>query len=293
MGLPQELVDHVMDMLYDNTRALKACSLTCKAMFASTRHLIHQTFILSQENTLRILTPKEKRHYETGDPYIKFRSVSSMDERDLDVEFRFVSFMDERGLLQYVRRVHLHTKDLFTPEILLPRLHYFQLLNRVHTLTIDYFYPNNWVNYHSTVFAHFYPTLTSLTLRVPHSHEWLLNFALRFPNLENLSLEWLTIYNHLEWSMTDIAPPERTPPLRGCLRLAGRGQLSTPFRKPPKGFNFRSVELYDNFPGSQAQHALNACARTLETLIIKAYPLGKLRLPFPTSAIADRFLTLR
>lgn len=34
MGLPQELTNHIVDMLYDNILALSACSLTCRAMFA-------------------------------------------------------------------------------------------------------------------------------------------------------------------------------------------------------------------------------------------------------------------
>ena len=251
MGLPQELVDHVMYMLCDNIPALKACSLTCKAMFASTRHLIHQTLQLSLGKALRILTEEENRlyDYERGDP---------------DVEFRLISFMDERGLLQYARRVHIFMQDLFTPETLLPHLHCFRLLNQVHTLTINFFYPNNWVNYHSTSFAHFYPTLTSLTLRNPCNHDWLLNFALRFPNLENLSLEAPRIHHELD--VIDTAAPEVTPPLRGCLRLVGLYGTSGPFRETPKGFNFRSVELYDSFSGNQARHALNACARTLEIL---------------------------
>ena len=276
MGLPQEIVDHTMDMLRDNIPALKACSLTCKAMFASTRHLIHRTLHLSLGKALRILTEKEKLRYKRS---------------DRDVEFRLISYMDECGLLQYVRRVHICTQD-FTPEILLPHLHHFQLLNQVHTLTIDHLYPNKWVKNHSTGFAHFYPTLTSLTLRLPRNHDRLLNFALRFPNLENLSLEWLKFHEHLESSPTDIATPERTPPLRGCLRLVGyHGTAAQPstalFRGLPKGFNFRSVELYANIPGSQARHALNACARTLEILTIKAYSLGKRWLPFLPSSIAD------
>ena len=43
MGLPQEVGDRIVDMLQDDGSALRACSLTCKVMFTSTRHLIHQT----------------------------------------------------------------------------------------------------------------------------------------------------------------------------------------------------------------------------------------------------------
>ena len=43
MGIPQDLVDYVMDILRDDSEALKACSLTCRSTFASTRRLIHET----------------------------------------------------------------------------------------------------------------------------------------------------------------------------------------------------------------------------------------------------------
>ena len=272
MGLPQELVDQIMDVLYDDIPVLKACSLTCKAMYASTRHLIHRTLQLSPETTLRVLTRGEERRYRRG---------------NRDVEFRFLSFMGERGLLQYTRQVHICTQDPFDPENLLSHLHYFQSLRQVHTLTIDHFqYPEKCLNYQTTCFAHFYPTLTSLALSHSCGGRGLLNFALRFPNLENLSLEWLEFERGPGPQLIDAATsPERFPPLRGCLRLVS-SQRYVPddlgvklFLKPPKGFNFRSLELED-IPSGAAQEALNACAQTLEDLTITNYRYSTLRLPF-------------
>ena len=275
MGLPQELVDQIMDVLYDDIPVLKACSLTCKAMFTSTRRLIHSTLQLSLEKTRSILTREEERRY---------RRV-----RNRDVELRYVSFMGERGLLKYARRVHICTPYPFTPEILSPHLHHFRSLNHVHTLIIDNLCADEWVNYHTAYFAHFYPTLTSLTLSHSCGHSRLLHFALRFPNLENLSLEWL---QESEPSIANAVTLDLSPPLRGCLRLVGYGTLAPSltdlFLEPPKGFNFRSAEL-DNFSGIQAQRALNACARTLENLTITVYTLGNFWLPFLPSAIAERF----
>ena len=279
MGLPQELVDNIMDMLHDDIRALKACSLTCKVMFASTRRLIHQTLHLTLDNTLRILTPKEKRHYEKG---------------NRDVELRFLSFMGVRGFLQYTQRVHICTQYPFTPGILLPHLHHFQSLNRIHTLTIDNFCANEWVDYHATCFGHFYPTLTSLALSHSFGRRGLLNFALRFPNLENLSLEWLKFDLGPERELTNAATsPDRSPPLRGCLRLAANDNVPVrfwvqAFREPPKGLNFRSVEL-EGIPSSLAQAALNACAQTLEDVTFTNYRFGTPRLPFLPSATAGDF----
>ena len=282
MGLPQELVDYIVDMLHDNIPALKACSLTCKAMFASTRHLIHRTLQLTPDNTLSVLTPEEKRHYERG---------------NRDVELRLLSFMGERDLLQYARRVHICTPNPFTPDILLPHLHYFQSLNRVHTLTIDHFCADEWVDYHATCFGHFYPTLTSLTLSHSIGHKRLLHFVLQFPNLENLSIEQPEFdWRGFESRLAEAATPGLSPPLRGCLRLVGQGpsvHLSTDlFGEPPKGFNFRSVELED-FPRDLAQHALSACAQTLEDLTIMAYTYGVPRLSFLPSAISERICDFR
>ena len=278
MGLPQELVDHVMVTLCNDNRALKACSLTCKAMFASARPLLHRSLRLCYQNALRLLTREEQRRCGGG---------------DRDVGFLRMFHLDECGLLQYVRQVHIMRID--PPGSLLPHLHRFQSPNRVHTLIIDYIFPSQWVNYHSTVFARFYPTLTSLKLREPRDCEWLLNFTLWFPNLENLSIAAPRVCEKLV--VVDTAAPERTPPLRGCLSLANShgpysisDQSAGSFRVPSKGFNvfnFRSVELYDKFLGNQAQGVLNACART-ETLTIHAFPLSKLRLLFPPSAIDGR-----
>ena len=280
MGLPQELVDHVMDMLRDDIPALKACSLTCKAMFASTRHLIHQTLRLTLENTLRVLTRGEKRRYRKG---------------NCD-QLRLLSFMGERGLLQYARWVHICMPDPFDPENLLPHLHYFQALRQVHTLTIDHFrYPEKCLNYQTTCFAHFYPTLTSLALSHSRGRYGLLNFALQFPNLENLSIEWRKFERGPAPQLIDVAAsPERSPPLRGCLRLVTSqdyvpnvNQLKL-FHKPPKGFNFRSLEL-EGIPSRAAQEALNACAQTLEDLTITNYRYGTLRLLFLPSPLAGDF----
>jgi hypothetical protein len=274
MGLPQELLDHIIDMLHDDIQALKACSLVCEAMFASTRRLIYYTLRLTPENALSVLTREEKHRYQKG---------------NFDVGLRFLSFMDERGLLKCTQRVHIGRQ--FTPEILLPHLHRFQSLNHVQILTIDDFRIDEWVNYHTTGLAHFYPTLTSLALSQSRDGRGILNFALRFPNLENLSIEWLKPSKTASDPVFTDTSPVRLPPLRGCLRLVscredeGDDFEMCLFREPPKGLNFRSVELEDA-PRTLAQEALNACAETVEDLTLTSNKLRTLQLPFFPSAIA-------
>jgi hypothetical protein len=244
MGLPQELIDHIMDMLRDDVQALKACSLTCRTMFVSTRRLIY--------HTLRLPPQKYRR-----DP----------------TWLRAVSLMGERGLLQYARQVHIDWPPISSPEILLPHLHHFQSLDQVHTLTIEYCHVTpEWSSQHKTCFVHFYPTMTSLTLHRPSGqYRVILQFALQFPNLEDLCIE--SVDHELLYNPGIAAPAivNRSPPLRGHLRLEGAAP-SAQYSKDlayelPNGINFRSVELED-LAGSDAQHILNGCAHSLENLII-------------------------
>ena len=132
--------------------------------------------------------------------------------------------MGERGFLQHTRRVHIDMDRLFTPDTLTPHLNHFQSLDRVYSLTIEAYDGIAWRNYNKTFFVHFYPTLTSLTLRRPLNHyRYVLQFALQFPNLQNLCIE------HMEDS--DLFQPgfiipdvvDKSPPLRGLLRLVDIG----------------------------------------------------------------------
>ena len=127
MGLPQELINHIVNMIYDDLPALKACSLTCKAMFASTRHLIHQRLYLTAQNNSSILTREEETRY------LKSHLTG-------DLELRFVSYMGECDLLQYTRQVYVFTSAVFAPDILLPHLHHFRSLTQVHSLSIERHY---------------------------------------------------------------------------------------------------------------------------------------------------------
>ena len=134
-----------------------------------------------------------------------------------------------------------------------------------------------WGTHHWGRFIYFHPSLTSLTLRRPTgSYRLLLQFALQFPNLENLCLEeWSD-----GWATTTACPIiiDKLPPLCGNLRLAGfRTIAGWPTRNAyglSDGMNFQTVELEDFF-GDQAQRILNACAHTLENLTIAPQSIGK------------------
>ena len=232
MGLPQELIDQIMSELHDDLTTLNACSLTCKSMFASTRHLLHD------HRTLRLCPHALQK-----------------------------PFAD----LQCTRLVHITPYgDRLTPRLLQPHLHRFQSLDKVHTLVFERYDVHTWANHYQSYFAHFYPTLTSLTLRHPSgTYQSFLQFALQFPNLENLCLEALEIDRGPDPIL--IVPVDRSPPLCGQLRLVGYYAVNqwpiAPVHGLPSRMNFRSVEL-KGFFGDRAQHLLNQCSHTLEALTV-------------------------
>lgn len=57
MGLPQELVDHIMEMLHYDLRALNACFVD---LYASTLRLIRRTLSLNPWSDQSVLALKEK-----------------------------------------------------------------------------------------------------------------------------------------------------------------------------------------------------------------------------------------
>ena len=66
----------------------------------------------------------------------------------------------------------------------------------------------------------------------------------------------------------------QSPPLSKHLRLAGVGAVAMDFAHDlPNGIGFRSVEL-EEFSGVHAQHVLNMCASTLQSLRIAPHGSG-------------------
>ena len=263
MGLPQELIDYIMDMLRDDIPTLKACSLTCRSMFASTRRLIHRILYLHPEMARGV----SQRNSGGVHPPSKVPNNEKLPSR--------LSDMDEHGVLKYARHIHF-APDICIPEALIPYRHHSRSLDQVHTLRIDYLDASAWAPPDLiTCFAHFYPTLTSLTLLCPGGHYLpLVKFIAQFPNLDNLCLESMAADRHVIPAPTGHIVVDRSPPFRGHLRLVGCDRailwLATFAREIPNGVNFRSVELRYFFR-DYSRHILDPCSCTLEDLTIGAY----------------------
>ena len=258
-----------MYMLRDDRRALEACSLTCKAMFASTRNLLHQTLYLTREINERILTPAEKRRARKGCP---------------ELDLRLLSFMGERDLLKYTRHLNIRMDFPFSPSTLEPHLHQFRSLDRIHTLTIHAYSAYLWYGVYRKYFTHFYPTLTTLALHFPvHGYRGVLQFALQFPNLENLTLESM---RNETWMVPETSPlVSQSPPLRGRFRCIGLSPRDPGWARElafglPGGINFRVVEFQCVYR-KRGQHILDGCASSLEEFTLHIAKHGKKSLPHP------------
>ena len=265
MGLPQELIDYIVDILHNDISTLKACSLTCKAMFASTRRLIHQGLCLPALEKLRILSRAKKSRPQGWD--------------SSDAELRVLSHMTELGLLQYARQIHINLDYYSTLYTVPPHLHHLQFLNlkRVHTLSIGEYRATVWDKHFKTLSTHFHSTVTSLTLtRSTGRCRHILQFALQFPMLQDLCVERVWCVNSGGNSAVPTITHE-SPHLRGHLRLVNVDIVAMGFAHEfPKGVNFRSVEL-EEFSGDDARHLLNMCARTLQSLTVVPRGSGRHR----------------
>ena len=150
MGLPQ--VDYIVNVFHDDSLTLKACSLTCKAMFASTRHLIRETLRLAQQNNRSILTWSRKRNSARGRALIDLASYLTW---------------PNAASSDTLQQADIKHPAIYIPENLLSHLQRFQSPNWVRTHTIDHHNVVKWANHYKTFFVHFYPTLTSLTVHNP------------------------------------------------------------------------------------------------------------------------------
>lgn len=115
--LPQELIDHIVLMLGDDLKSLKACSLTCEAMFFSARRIIHRKIRLTSDKNWELLTVPERQRYIHG-------------ERQ-EFAVRVLSEFAAWGLLPYAHHLSININKNFTPANLLPFNHHFQCFDRV------------------------------------------------------------------------------------------------------------------------------------------------------------------
>jgi len=257
-GLPQELVDYIVFMLGNDLKSLKACSLTCKALFISTRHIIHQDIYLTSENNWELLTLKEKQRYIRGDRQ--------------GIAIRVLSEIAAHGLLPYARHLFIHLHRNFTPGNLQPFNDHFQRFDRVQELSIYWLDTSGFLRNFDTHFANFVPTLRSLHLDTPAGNARdILDFISRFPHLDDLSFKVSSEESHdwRTWKSGSFPVVERVAPFRGRLKLGRvdewRGYLVQHLISLPGKRCFRFIDFRSCTSGAE-QPVVDACSNTVETV---------------------------
>lgn len=256
-GLPQEIVDHIVFMLRNDLESLKACSLTCKAMFISTRHVIHRKICLTWEKNWDLLTIPEKQRYIRG-------------ERQ-GIAVRVLSAIAAHGLLPYARHLYIHLNRNFTPVNLQPFNDHFQRFDRIQELSIYWLHiPDFLSGNFDAYFPNFVPTLRSLHLDTPTGDTRdILDFICRFPNLDDLTFKMVS-GDSRDWRTSGPLPVvNKMPPFRGRLKLCGIdercGRMIQQLISLPGKCHFRSVD-FRSCRFEVEQPIVDACSSTLESI---------------------------
>ena len=250
MGLPREIIEDILGFLHKDIKTLKACSLTCRALFSAVRGLIHRKVRLA---TWKVYRP----------PRFVDRLVARVfqDRRLHEVHMRYLSMAGKRGLLGCARELIIDIGPSLTPETVEVYLQHFLSFSKVRTLRIRRFDLGRFLPIFERYFTQFVPTLRSLHLPdvVGGIHE-VVEFICKFPHLEDLSLTLSSCY----WVDTPRSLMEHSPPLRGKLILRGWGTIPARFLlEISGGLHFRSIDA-GSVDKVELDEILVACSPTLE-----------------------------
>lgn len=240
-------MDTILTYLEDDFASLASCSLSCKALFCSTRPFIHRTFCLS-----------------TGCSIDRHRS-SPLNR----AQFDNLRLAGQAQVLRYATRLIIRLGDDFAPENLRPHLRYFRDMQGVTSLEIYLLDATGFLPTFEECFGHITPTLRSLVLSgARDSIQAIFHFISRFPLLQDLDLVQFSLTRHKP--AQPYTPPEIKipPPLNGALRFRGTYpslEFIQSLINVPGGIHFRSVEMGDarRVP---LQTVIDACSNTLESI---------------------------
>lgn len=256
MGLPREIVEKILRLLRDDITALKACSLTCRALFSVTREMIHRR--------VRLATWKV---YHTSGLADRIAAKVLRGGKDREAHMRYLSIAGKRGLLGFARELIINIGPNFTPRALEVYLPHFLLFSKVRALTIYDFDIESFLPNFERYFARFVPTVRSLHLPdvVGGIHE-IQEFIHKFPHLDDLSLTLSSCYSV---DAPAKSPVEPSPPLKGKLILRGPGMVPVRFLlEVPGGIHFRSIDV-GGVDKVDLDEILAACSHTLEVFAFR------------------------
>ena len=270
-GLPQATVDEILGYLEDDPQTIRACSLTCKALFRSSRPIVHQRLCVVGLEECRVVD-------KCGGEAVSL------------VRSHTLSMAIECGLARHVRELTINLGTGFGPVDLQPFLPQFEKFSRLTSLTLHRFEPPPFLSTFDQHFGHLAQQIQSFQFIHPSGRpEGMLHFISRFPNLDNLGFRSFPQRGPTPSEEYDVPPLRHPPALRGTLRVAdvtsGGSDFLECLARLPSGLRFRSIE-FDRCRGIDPGVIIRECSSTVQHLIY-AMSLGKSLLRVQPSRVSD------
>ena len=250
-GLPQEVVDEILEYLEDDRPALRACSLTCKVLLRSSRPIIHRRLCVVSRG---IPHPGDE-HEARAANLIRFRTLLAA---------------AECGLTHRTRELTIKIGDDFKPADLQQFLPQFQTFARLTSLTLHNFKPASFNPVFEQCFGHLVQQIRSLEFVYPSGfRDDLVCFISQFPNLDDLGLHAFPRHFLLPHEEYNAPPVKGSPTLRGTLKIAnmtaGGDDFLGSLTRFPSGLGFRSIEFKRSM-GINPNIIIRQCSSTLQYL---------------------------
>jgi len=231
-------------LIYDSY-SLRACTLTCYSWYIAAVPHLHHTFAIIFVPWCLNLWP-----------------------------LYFLRSMHVLGLLPLFKDLRIHVEEHLYHGLSAERfdrsiLRYFLALTNVRNLRLDYLDIPSFMARVQQYFGHFFPTVESLTLKTPKgSYRQIVYFIGLFQHLEDLELICDPAGPRQDQPGDLTLVPPFTPPLRGWLKVQcfTEVELLKVMIGLFGGIQFRGVDLS---AVQEVQLLLDACAKTLETLILR------------------------
>ena len=254
-GLPQEIVDEILEYLEDDRRTLMVCSLTCKGLFRSARRIVHRRLYMVGSGRAGTSDGQEIHQYEATN-----RS-----------QLRTLSTVSERGLSRYTQKLIIRVGEEFAPENLRPYLPQFQTFAQLTSITLHHFNPIPFLPFFEQYFGHLAQQMRSFEFIHPLGPpDGTIYFISQFPNLEDLGFNTFPGHNLDPSEEYNISTIRRSPTLGGTLKVTSANTWGTNLleflTRLPSGLRFRSVEFLQ-CAGIDPNTIILECTSTLQSLI--------------------------
>jgi hypothetical protein len=242
-------VDEILEHLEGDQPALRACSLTCKALLRSSRPIIHRRLYVVSRG---IPGSTDEHQLQTSNPPRLF----------------VLSAAAKHGLAHYTRELTINLRGGFKPADLREILPQFRAFTRLTSLTVYNFTPTPFLLVFEQYFGHLAQQIQSLEFKYPSGfRDDLFYFISQFPNLDNLKF-YSFPRNHLFLGAGSL-PIRSSPTLRGTLQVGsmtiGGDDFLGCLTRFPSGLSFRSIEFY-RCTGIDPNILIRECSSTLQHL---------------------------